>query len=171
MAERALVLRLRSSNHIARSAEWPPPALILLLCLTVCLIASGCAGLNASDAPTSRIIPPAPEGKKLAELVGNAFKTTKLPGTPEVSSVRATHDAQWGDWVFCIKSNSSEQSPKYAVLTSDNTILEVRSAVSIDGCDKETYHHIEITNQHGDVDQSQPDAPSNSSRRHRTRAP
>jgi len=184
MAERALEPVMRSESWGGQSEVCPPrlqphehgatsafvsasPVLILLSCLT----AGGCAGFLASDALPPRVMLPPPEGKKLAELVGTAFKTAKLPGAPEVSLVRATHDAQWGDWVFCIKSNSSEESPKYAVLTTDNTILEVRSAVLIDGCDKETYHPIEITGQPGDVKDSPGNPPPRSSRQHRTRAP
>src|SRR5262245_27462716 len=68
----------------------------LVLILLSCLTAGGCAGLHASDALPPRVMLPPPEGKQLAELVGTAFKTTKLPGAPEVSLVRATHDAQWG---------------------------------------------------------------------------
>jgi hypothetical protein len=116
-------------------------------------------------------VPLPPEGKKLAELVNDAFKKVKLPGAPQVSPVHATHDAQWGDWIFCIKSSDSDQLPAYAVLVSDNTILEVRSLVLIDGCDKETYHPVEITGQRGDVGESQVDQPPQSHRRHQTRAP
>ncbi len=128
------------------------PTLIVLFSL----IASGCAGLNASDSP-QRDTPPPPEGKKLAELVNAAFKTAKLPGAPEASPVRAAHDAQWGDWIFCIKSNSSNESPKYAVLIGNNAVIEVRSFVSIDGCDKETYHSVEVADQHGGSDGSHAD--------------
>src|SRR5262249_36219751 len=109
-----------------------PPVMMMLLCLA----AGGCAALNVNDSPPQpRTVRPPPEGNRLAELVSSAFKTAKLPGTPEVSPVRAAHDAQWGDWIFCIKSSESDQLPKYAVLIGDNTILEVRSFVLIDGCD------------------------------------
>jgi hypothetical protein len=111
------------------------------------------------------VLPP-PEGKKFAELVSAAFKTAKLPGTPQVSPVRATHDAQWGDWIFCIKSSDSDQLPKYAVLIVNDTILEVRSLVLIDGCDRETYHSVEITDQHGNSAGGHVDQPPPSRRRH-----
>jgi hypothetical protein len=145
-----------------------PPVLIILLCLT----ASGCAGFNASDSPLQpRAALPPPEGTKLVELVSAAFKTAKLPGAPEVSPVRAAHDTQWGDWTFCIKSSDSDQLPKYAVLINDNTISEVRSLVLIDGCDKETYHPIQIRDQHGDLAESHGALPPQSRRRHQTKAP
>jgi len=143
-----------------------PPILITLVCLT----ASGCVALSANEPPPPRAELPPPEGKKLAELVGAAFKTAKLSGTPEVSPVHPAHDAQWGDWMFCIKSSNSDQSPKYAVLIGDNAILEVRSFVLIDGCDKETYHPIEIADQQGDLNGSHAGAPP-SRHRHQTRAP
>lgn len=125
------------------------PILIVLFCL----IAAGCAALDANES-APRTVPPPPERKKLAELINAAFATAKLPGAPEVSPVRAAHDTQRGDWTFCIKSNSSDDSPKYAVLVANNAILEVRSFVLIDDCDKETYHPVEIADQHGDLNRS-----------------
>jgi hypothetical protein len=116
--------------------------------LLISLTTSGCTGVSltrigledvapppaASPAPSS----PAPDGKKLVELVNAAFNTAKLTGAPEVSAVHPTHDSQWGDWVFCIKS-ADPSSPKYAVLVGHDAVLEVRTSVLIDGCDQETY--------------------------------
>jgi hypothetical protein len=129
------------------------PILMVLFCLT----ASGCAALDANES-APRTVPPPPEGKKLAELVNAAFTMAQLPGAPEVSPVRAAHDTQRGDWTFCIKSNSSDESPKYAVLVSNNALLEVRSFVLIDGCNKETYHPLEAADQHGDLNRSRSDS-------------
>jgi hypothetical protein len=119
--------------------------LLLLLYLSM----TGCAGFNFSGTkPETTALPQAPpqppEGKPLAELVKSAFATAKLSGTPEISPVRPTHDSQWGDWVFCIKGNSADPSPKYAVLVGHDAVLEVRSSVLIDGCDGETYHPIAL---------------------------
>ena len=90
-----------------------------------------------------------PDEKKLAELVNAAFTTAKLSGAREVSPVRATRDTQMGDWVFCIRSRSTDQTQEYAVLLRNNTISEIRSLVSIDGCHEETYRPIEIKAQKG----------------------
>jgi hypothetical protein len=130
------------------------PRILIVFC---CLTAGGCAAFNASESPPRTVLP-APEGKKLAELVGAAFKTAKLPGAPEVSPVRHTHDTQQGDWIFCIKSDKSAESPKYAVLIGNNTILEVRSSVLIDGCNDETYHAIETADQHSGLAGSHSDS-------------
>jgi hypothetical protein len=111
----------------------------------ICLIACGCAGLSPPDDSTPHVPSPSPEGKKLTELANAAFATTKLPGKPEVSPVRATHDAQWGDWMFCIKSDSAADSRKYAVLVGHDAVLEVRSMVMIDGCEQQAYHPLEPT--------------------------
>lgn len=161
------VSETRLDNRFDKSSMSTPSVLTMILCLA----ASGCAGLNASDSPPQPLaaLQP-PDGKILAELVRSAFKKAELPGAPEVSPVRAAHDAQWGDWVFCIKSSGSEQLPKYAVLVSDDTILEIRSFVMIDGCDKETYHPIKITDQHDDLDKSTADLPIDSRRRHQMKA-
>jgi hypothetical protein len=135
-----------------------------MLIVAFCLAASGCAALDANES-APRTVPPAPEGKKLAELVNAAFTMAKLPGAPEVSPVRAAHDTQRGDWTFCIRSNSSDDSPRYAVLVGNDVLLEVRSFVSIDGCDKETYHPLEITDRHGDLAGSHSDPTHQSQRR------
>ncbi|MBO0753900.1 MAG: hypothetical protein J2P53_17405 [Bradyrhizobiaceae bacterium] len=113
------------------------PILLILCCLTIC----GCAGINLSgSAPDAG--PQPPDEKKLAELARTAFATAKLTGAPQVSSLRATHDNQWGEWVFCVKS--AEASPAYAVLIGHEAILEVRTSVFIDGCDRETYSPLAV---------------------------
>jgi hypothetical protein len=111
------------------------------------LTVGGCAGLNLQDQPLQATLE-APEGKRLAELANEAFAKAKLTGPVEISQVRATHDSQWGDWVFCIKSSSPDASPKYAVLVGHDAVLEVRSSVWIDGCDQETYQLLAPPAQH-----------------------
>ncbi len=102
------------------------------------LAAGGCASISLEDPPLRA----APEEKRLAALANEAFARAKLTGAPEVSAVRPAHDNQWGDWVFCIRSSSADQSLKYAVLIGHDAILEVRSSVAIDGCDQETYRPL-----------------------------
>jgi len=117
--------------------------------MLVCLAASGCGTIDEREA--ARAVRPAavpPDEKKLVELANAAFATAKLSGAPEVSPVRATHDTQVGDWVFCIRGRGADQMPEYAVLIRDNRISEVRSLVSIDGCHGETYRPIEVKAQH-----------------------
>jgi hypothetical protein len=114
----------------------------------ICLAAGGCAVFSA-DESSLHAAPPAPEGKRLAELATSAFGMAKLTGAPEVSPVHAAHDAQWGDWMFCIKSSSAADQTKYAVLIGHDSVLEVRSSVLIDGCDRETYHPLETADQKG----------------------
>jgi hypothetical protein len=117
--------------------------------LMIALATSGCTGVGQSSvgledatAPAAALPapPPAPDGKKLAELVNTAFATAKLTGPPEVSTVHPTHGSQWGDWVFCIKG--ADPSPRYAVLVGHDAVLEVRTSVLIDGCGEETYHPL-----------------------------
>ncbi len=136
-----------------------------ILIVAFCLIAAGCAALDANESPP-RVVPPPPEGKKLVELVKAAFTMAKLSGAPEVSQVRAAHDTQRGDWTFCVKTNSPDDSPKYAVLVANDAILEVRSFVLIDGCDKETYHPIEITDRRSGSAGGHADPAHQSQRRH-----
>jgi hypothetical protein len=121
----------------------PAPSVAIVL---ICLITGGCTVFSQDDA-SLKAAPPPPEGKRLAELTASAFAAAKLAGTPEVSPVRATHDSQWGDWMFCITSNSPAGQGKYAVLIGHDAVLDVRSSVLIDGCDKETYHPLETADQ------------------------
>jgi len=78
-----------------------------------------------------------PEGNRLTELAKGAFATAKLTGTPAISAVRPTHDNQWGEYMFCI--TSTDPAPKYAVLVAGTRVLEVRTGIVIDGCERETY--------------------------------
>ena len=125
-----------------------------VLATVLYLVVGGCAGFNPDEAAPPQAAASAPEGKRLAELVNAAFATAKLAGAPQVSQVRAAHDSQWGDWMFCIKSSNADQSPKYAVLIGHDAILEVRSSVLIDGCEKETYHPLATKDQNGKSDES-----------------
>jgi hypothetical protein len=118
-----------------------------ILLMLSSLIAGGCAGINLEDRPPQATAP-APEGKRLAELANEAFAKAKLTGSVEISQVHPTHDSQWGDWVFCIKSSSPDASPRYAVLIGHDNVLEVRSSVWIDGCDQETYQPLAPPAQH-----------------------
>lgn len=92
------------------------------------------AGAEAADAHAP------PEGAALAALAKSAFATAGLSGKPAISPVRPTHDNQWGDWVFCITGNAP--SPRYAVLVVHSRVLAVRSSISIDGCERETYQPL-----------------------------
>jgi hypothetical protein len=142
------------------------------LCLTMllCLAVSGCAGMDAMEAASkAQAVAEPPDEKKLAELVNAAFTTAKLSGAPEVSPVRATHDTQMGDWVFCIRSGSADQKQEYAVLIRNNTISEIRSLVSIDGCHEETYRPIEIKAQQGAAGATKVNPSTQSPRRHQTK--
>jgi hypothetical protein len=140
--------------------------------MLLCLAASGCAGIDAKESAAAvQAAAEPPDEKKLAELVNAAFATAKLSGAPEVSPVRATHDTQMGDWVFCIRSRSADQTQEYAVLIRNNTISEVRSLVSIDGCHRETYRPIEIKAQQGVSGKPNVNLSTQSRSGHQTRAP
>jgi hypothetical protein len=114
--------------------------------IMLCLLASGCAGLQqpAPAAPLAGVNPP--DHKKIVELVNAAFKTAKLSGTPEASPVHPTHAPQLGDWMMCIKG-SADALPKYAVLIKDGAVVDVRTQVLLDRCDGEAYSPVEITSQ------------------------
>jgi hypothetical protein len=119
------------------------------LLMLACLATNGCIGFEPTgpvletslpQAPQTSPASPAPDAKRFAELATAASATAKITGALEVSAVRPTHDSQWGDWMFCIRSSSPDQPLKYAVLVGHDAVLEVRTSVLIDGCGQETYH-------------------------------
>jgi hypothetical protein len=140
--------------------------------MLLCLAASGCVGMDAKElASRVQAVAAPPDEKKLAELANAAFTTAKLSGAPEVSPVRATHDTQMGDWVFCIRSGSADQRQEYAVLIRNDTIAEVRSLVLIDGCLGETYRPIEIKAQQTASGKTKVNPSTQPRSRHQTSAP
>jgi hypothetical protein len=121
---------------------------LVCLAMLLCLTASGCVALDAKESTSpAPVVTVPPDEKKLAELANTAFATAKLSTAPEISPVRAAHDTQLGDWVFCIRGRDADQMREYAVLIRDNKVSELRSSVLIDGCHDETYRPIEITSQ------------------------
>jgi hypothetical protein len=116
-------------------------ALLPVLMLAVCLALGGCAALAVTDqAPQADPVPP--DKKRLTELINAAFQMAKFSGTPEVSALHATHAPQGGDWMFCIKSDAPKETAKDAVFIRDNGILNIRSGVVLDGCNKDTYRPV-----------------------------
>jgi hypothetical protein len=73
--------------------------------------------------------------------------------------------------MVCIKSSASEQTLKYALLIKDDTILDIRSRVLIDGCDSDTYRPIEIVSQKGVMAETHVDLSPQSGRRRQKKAP
>jgi hypothetical protein len=146
----------------------------LCLAMLLYLAASGCVALDAKEpASTAGAVAELPDEKTLAGFVKTAFTTAKLSGTPEISPVRATHDTQLGNWVFCIRGRDADnQMLEYAVLIRDRSwISELRSRVSIDGCDKETYRPFEITGQQGASGKTNVNVSTQSRSRPQTRVP
>jgi hypothetical protein len=100
--------------------------------------------LFSAEESSLHATPPPPEGKRLSELTAAAFATAKLTGTPQISPVRPAHDSQVGEWTFCMMGGNPADPTKFGVLIGHDAVLDVRSSVLIDGCDKETYHPLEI---------------------------
>jgi hypothetical protein len=100
------------------------------LCLTV-------AACSSPQVSSTR--PSLPSDAVIASYIAVVFALNKLPGTPEVSPIRATILTEPGDWIICFKSSAPDQPKRYATFFQDNKPLDYRIAVSIDNCDKETY--------------------------------
>ena len=140
-------LRLWSIEPVSKpSAESVLPIVSIVIAL-LCLAVSGCADLAATDSVGRPPVgTPPPDEKKLSEFIGSVFRATKLSGAPEASPLRPTHGGQMGDWVVCIKSSAPNETLKYAVFIKDNSVLDFRTLVLIDGCNNETYRPVEIAN-------------------------
>jgi hypothetical protein len=117
--------------------------LVAMLAAVLCLAVSGCAEFAGPDsARQARVDAGPPDQKKFAELVNSAAQTAKLSGTPEVSPLHAAHPPQGGDWMFCVKGSGPNEKATYAVFIRDNSILDVRSGIIIDGCNGDTYRPL-----------------------------
>jgi hypothetical protein len=104
---------------------------IALMCLTL----SACA----SPPPLSSTPPTPPSDAVIAGAVTAIFTASKLPGTPEVSPIRATALTEPGDWMLCMKSSAADQPRRYAIFFADNKHIDNRIAVAIDYCNTATY--------------------------------
>jgi hypothetical protein len=101
----------------------------------MCLTLAACA----SPPPLSTTPPSPPSDAVIAAAVAAVFAASKLPGTPEVSPIRATILTEPGDWILCLKSSALDQPRRYAIFFEDNKHINNRIAVGIDNCDAETY--------------------------------
>lgn len=101
----------------------------------MCLTLAACA----SPPPLSTTPPSPPSDAVIAAAVAAVFTMSKLPGTPEVSPIRATTLTEPGDWIMCLKSSAPDQPRRYAIFFAGNTHINNRIAVGIDNCDAATY--------------------------------
>jgi hypothetical protein len=101
----------------------------------MCLTLAACA----SPPPLSSTPPSPPSDAVIAGAVAAVFAAAKLPGTPEVSPIRATILTEPGDWILCLKSSAPDQPRRYAIFFEDNKHINNRIAVVIDNCHQETY--------------------------------
>src|SRR5438105_512635 len=95
-----------------------------------------CVGLGACA--VARTTPEAPNEAIIAAAVKTVFAETKLPGTPEISRIRAAHVVSPGDWIVCLKSSDPEKSLRYALFFTDKFVASKLAAL-VDRCDEETY--------------------------------
>jgi hypothetical protein len=99
------------------------------------LLLSACSFVEASS--------PAPELPALAAKMEEVFKSLKLPGSPEVSALRAAHPLSPTPWIVCLRSDAEEDRRAYALFVRDDAIVQHRLAVLIDQCEKETFVRLD----------------------------
>jgi hypothetical protein len=106
-----------------------------LIVVLACLAAGACSGVlpyERSNAPTST-------DRLVLDAVRKAFVEAKLPGTPEVSQVRAAHPVSPGDWLVCLRSSDAKDRSRYALYFTGFTYVKSQLASLVDRCDEDMY--------------------------------
>jgi hypothetical protein len=104
-------------------------ACIILLLLTSC----------GEVRPYQVSNPPAASNPIVIRAVQNAFSEAKMPGTPQVSRIRAAHPVSPGDWRMCLRSSDSTHQARYALYFRGYEFVKSQGAVIVDRCGDEDY--------------------------------
>jgi hypothetical protein len=75
----------------------------------------------------------------VSEAVRRAFAEAKLPGTPQVSRIRAAHPVSPGDWLLCMRSSDAGQPLHYAIYFTGSIHVRSQLAALVDHCDEDAY--------------------------------
>jgi hypothetical protein len=106
-----------------------PRACIILLLLTSC----------GDVRPYEISNPPGANNPVVIRAVQGAFSQTKMPGTPEVSRIRAANLISEGDWRICLRSSDPSHQTRYALYFRGYDFVKAQSAVIVDRCGDEDY--------------------------------
>jgi len=62
-----------------------------------------------------------------------------MPGTPQVSRIRAAHPVSDGDWRMCLRSSDPTHQARYALYFRGYEFVKSQGAVIVDRCGDEDY--------------------------------
>ena len=83
--------------------------------------------------------PPGANNPIVIRAVQGAFSQAKMPGTPEVSRIRAANLISEGDWRMCLRSSDPAHQARYALYFRGYDFVKAQGAVIVDRCGDEDY--------------------------------
>ena len=83
--------------------------------------------------------PPAANNPIVIGAVQSTFSLAKMPGTPEVSRIRAANPVSAGDWRMCLRSSDPAHQARYALYFRGYEFVKSQGAVIVDRCGEEDY--------------------------------
>src|SRR6266496_610637 len=83
--------------------------------------------------------PPGASNPVVIRAVQSAFSLAKMPGTPEVSRIRAANPVSDGDWRICLRSSDHAHQARYALYFRGYEFVKSQGAVIVDHCGDEDY--------------------------------
>ena len=104
------------------------------LAIPLCLAVAACSMVpyETSSAPTVN-------DPVVSSAVRAVFSESKLPGTPQISQIKAAHPVSRGDWVVCLRSSDLAGRGRYALYFTGSKLVHSQLAVQVDACDDEMY--------------------------------
>jgi hypothetical protein len=97
------------------------------------------AGACSNVLPYTRSNAPALTDRAVASAIRLAFAEAKLPGAPEVTSIRPAHPVSPGDWLLCLRSSDARQPSRYAIYFNGSIYVRSQLAALVDRCDDDMY--------------------------------
>jgi hypothetical protein len=83
--------------------------------------------------------PPSANNPIVIGAVQSTFSRAKMPGTPEVSRIRAANPISDGDWRMCLRSSDPAHQTRYALYFRGYDFVKSQGAVIVDRCGDEDY--------------------------------
>lgn len=83
--------------------------------------------------------PPGANNPTVISAVQATFAQAKMPGSPQVSRIRAAHPVSDGDWLMCLRSSDPAHQARYALYFRGYTFVKAQGAVIVDRCGSEDY--------------------------------
>jgi hypothetical protein len=83
--------------------------------------------------------PPGAGNPIVIRAVQSTFSQAKMPGTPQVSRIRAANPVSVGDWRMCLRSSDPAHQARYTLYFRGYEFVKSQGAVIVDRCGDEDY--------------------------------